>query len=118
VTGGQIEFVVRYIVKAGEEDRYQRYLDVVMPVMEKREPFVLAYDIFRADDGSYLQHELYENEEAINRHVKAIAATLDDFTQSTEILDVRVLGPVSEQFWQAFAGPMTHAYSLHRNLKR
>lgn len=81
-----------------DQARYQSYLDKVLPVTQDDEPYVLGYEIFRGEDGSYYQHEFYENEEAIVKHMALTASGQEDFAASTEMISVSMLGPLSGEF--------------------
>ncbi|WP_425860899.1 hypothetical protein [Arthrobacter sp. TWP1-1] len=70
-TTDQIDFFFTYRVL--DEDLFEKYLATVLPVTEKEEPYVLEYNLARAADGTILQHERYENEEAIGRHLALTA---------------------------------------------
>ncbi|MFF7006448.1 hypothetical protein ACFY9Y_08060 [Streptomyces fimicarius] len=48
----QVENLFRYRIKSGMEDRYQAYVDKVLPVTQSQEPYVLKYGIFQGSDGS------------------------------------------------------------------
>lgn len=78
--------------------RFQAYLDKVLPVTEADEPYVLGYEIFQGADGTYFQHEKYENEAAIARHMELTASGQADFAASTKMISVSMLGPVSDEF--------------------
>ncbi|ROS60005.1 hypothetical protein EDF42_3386 [Curtobacterium sp. PhB172] len=81
-----------------DEARYQQYLDKVLPVTEKDEPYVLSYQIFRGADGSLYQHEVCEDEAAIVKHMTLTASGQEDFAASTEFISTTMLGPVSDEF--------------------
>ncbi|TDD34656.1 putative quinol monooxygenase [Saccharopolyspora elongata] len=95
---GVIDALFSYRIKPGMEDRYQAYLDKVLPVTEAQESYVLGYEIFRGDDGTYFQHERYENEEAIWKHMELTAIGQEDFAASTDMLSVSMLGELSQKF--------------------
>ena len=81
-----------------DQARFQSYLDKVLPVTQADEPYVLGYEIFEGADGSYYQHELYEDEAAIGKHMTLTASGQEDFAASTEMISVSMLGPVSDEF--------------------
>src|SRR5262249_13536219 len=105
MTNHQVDLVFRFRVKPGKEDVYQQAIDHILPVTEQHEPDVLAYDIFRDDEGVYAQHEQYVDEDAMFRHLELTAPGQQDWAESTEVLDVLVLGAVTERFWSQFGGP-------------
>jgi quinol monooxygenase YgiN len=87
-----------YRVKPGMDGRYQAYLDKVLLVTEMHEPYVLRYEIFRGDDGTYFQHERYKNEDAIWKHMELTASGQEDFAAATEMLSLTMLGELSQRF--------------------
>ncbi|MFE3060477.1 putative quinol monooxygenase [Nocardia sp. NPDC059239] len=97
-----IDALFSYNVKPGMEDRYQAYLDKVFPITEAEEPYVLGYEIFQGADGTYYQHEQYENEDAIWKHMERTAAGQEDFAASTEMLSVTMLGELSDKFRETY----------------
>jgi quinol monooxygenase YgiN len=97
-----IDALFNYRIKPGMEDRYQAYLDKVLLVTEAKEPYVLGYEIFRGDDGTYFQHERYENEDAVWKHMELTAAAQEDFAASTDMLSISMLGELSQKFRDAF----------------
>lgn len=115
---GQVDLIFRYNVKPGEEQRFQAYLDKVFPVTEAQEPYVVEYQIFRQADGSYLQHERYESEEAVSRHLALTAEGQADFHASAEIIDVMAIGDLKQSFWTAFEGPYFTRYARFREVRR
>jgi quinol monooxygenase YgiN len=94
----QIDNFFSYRVKPGMEERYESYLNKVLSVTETQEPYVLSYEIFRGDDGTYFQHERYENEDAIWKHMKLTASGQEDFAAATEMLSLIMLGELSQKF--------------------
>lgn len=71
----------------------------MLPVTEKREPYVLEYTLARSAVGTtILQHERYENEEAIARHLDRTADGQKMWGGSTELTDIRFVGSLSEKF--------------------
>lgn len=97
----QIDLFFRYTVK--DQARYQEYLDQVFPLTQD-EPYVLEYHIHREADGTMLQHERYENEEAIGKHTTSTAAAQAAFAESTEFLDLRAVGTLSDEFKSRIGG--------------
>ena len=114
----QIDTIFRYSIKPGQEARFQASLDKVLPFTEAEEPYVLEYSLFRQADGSYLQHERYENEEAVARHLERTAEGQADFHASTELIIVMVTGELTMGFWKEFEGPNFINYSRFREVAR
>ncbi|QSE90771.1 antibiotic biosynthesis monooxygenase [Rhodococcus pseudokoreensis] len=111
-----IDALFSYRVRPGMEDRYQAYLDKVFPITEAEEPYVLGYEIFHGDDGTYYQHEQYENEDAIWKHMERTAAGQEDFASSAELLTNVILGEVSEKFRDTFGVKVS--YTPFRSVSR
>ena len=95
-TPDQIDVFFTYRVL--DQDLFEQYLATVPPVTEKDEPYVLEYTLARGVDGTILQHERYENEEAINRHLALTADGQKMWGESTELTAIRFVGPLSEKF--------------------
>jgi quinol monooxygenase YgiN len=110
----QLDLVFRFRVKSGQEDLYQKAIDHIVPITEAEEPYVLAYDIFRGEDGVYAQHECYIDEDAMFRHMELTAAGQKDWAIATEVIEVLVLGATTERFWNEVANPSASGYSLFR----
>jgi quinol monooxygenase YgiN len=91
-----------YRIKPGMEERFQAYLDKVLPVTEAQEPYVLSYEIFQGSDGTYFQHERYENEDAVWKHMEVTASGQADFAASTEMISLVILGELSQKFRDTF----------------
>jgi len=91
-----------YRVKPGMEERFQAYLDKVLPVTEAQEPYILSYEIFRGGDGTYFQHEHYENEDAIRKHLELTGSGQADFAASTEMILLTVVGEISQKFQDTY----------------
>jgi hypothetical protein len=89
---------VFFIYRVLDQELFEKYLAAVLPVTEKEEPYVLEYTLARAADGTILQHERYENEEAIGRHLALTSDGQELWGRSTELLDIRFVGPLSEKF--------------------
>lgn len=115
---GQVDLIFRYRIKPGQEERFQAYLDKVLSVTEAQEPYVLEYQIFRQADGSYLQHERYESEEAVARHLALTAEGQADFHAAAEIIDVMAVGELKQSFWDQFDGPQFFRYARFREVAR
>lgn len=99
-----------------DDARFQQYLDKVFPITEADEPYVLGYEIFRGSDGTYFQHEHYENEDAIWKHMEVTAAGQEDFAASTEMISVTMLGDLSEKFKETFG--VETGYTAFRQVAR
>ena len=95
-TTDQIDVFFTYRVL--DQDLFEKYLAAVLPVTEKEEPYVLEYTLARSADGTILQHERYENEEAINRHLALTADGQKMWGESTQLTNIRFVGPLSEKF--------------------
>ncbi|XVV38297.1 putative quinol monooxygenase [Streptomyces sp. CA-100214] len=93
-----VDFYFRYRVKDGQEDTYQSYLDKVFPPTQEKEPYVLAYEIFRSADGVYFHHERYTDESFVKTHVELTADAQAHFRASVDLLDVHAVGEFSEEF--------------------
>ncbi|MBA4025091.1 MAG: hypothetical protein C0482_22275 [Gordonia sp.] len=100
-----VQALFTYRVKPGCEEQFQSYIDKVFPVTEANEPYVVGYEIFQNADGIYLQHETYENEDAIWKHMNVTASGQADFAASTELLSVQMLGSVSDKFRETYGHP-------------
>jgi quinol monooxygenase YgiN len=98
------------------ESRFQSYLDKVLPVTEAEEPYVLGYEIFQGDDGTYYQHERYESEDAIWKHMEVTASGQEDFAASTEMISVSMLGELSQKFRDTYG--VSVPYSPFRQVAR
>jgi quinol monooxygenase YgiN len=97
-----IDALFTYRIKPGKQEVFQSYLDKVLPVTEAEEAYVLSYEIFQGDDGTYYQHERYESEDAIWKHMEVTAAGQQDFSDAAEILAVNILGDVSPKFRETY----------------
>ncbi|MER5915735.1 antibiotic biosynthesis monooxygenase family protein [Streptomyces sp. NPDC001982] len=114
----KIDALFTYRIKPGMEERFQAYLDKMLPVIEA-EPYVLEYEIFQGDDGTYYQHERFENEAAMWRHMEVIAEGQADRQASTEMLSLTVLGKMSQKYWDTFgAAAGSVAYERFRQIAR
>lgn len=116
-TTDQIDFFFTYRVL--DQDLFEKYLATVLPVTEKEEPYVLEYTLARGADGTVLQHERYENEEAVRRHVTLTAEGQKMWGQSTELIDIRFVGPLSEKFRTENAlGPIASWWDRYQSINR
>ncbi|WP_405427558.1 putative quinol monooxygenase [Streptomyces erythrochromogenes] len=91
-------------MKPGMEDRFQASMEKVLPVTEAREPYVLGYEIFQAPDGSYYQHEHYENEAAVWKHMELTADGQKDWAEATEMIQLTMVGNLTQEFRDTFLG--------------
>ncbi|MGV9867533.1 putative quinol monooxygenase [Rhodococcus koreensis] len=114
----QLDLVFRFTVKPGKEELYQKAIDHIVPITETEEPYVLAYDIFRSEDGVYAQHESYVDEDAMFRHMERTATGQKDWAEAAEVIEVLVLGTTTERFWNEVANPAASAYPLFRKAAR
>lgn len=89
---------VYFTYRVTDEELFQQYVATVLPLTEAEEPYVLEYTLARAADGTILQHERYENEEAIARHLALTADGQKMWGGSTELTNIRFVGPLSEKF--------------------
>jgi quinol monooxygenase YgiN len=92
----QVDLFFRYTVT--DDDGFQQYLDNSVPITEKDEPWVLEYNIHRGADGVVFQHERYADEAAIHKHMALTAEWQELHAASTKYIDIRVVGPVSDEF--------------------
>ena len=114
----QIDLLFRYRVKEGGESRFQEYLEKVPPLTEAEEPYVLEYEIFVQEDGIYLQHERYVDEEAINKHLTVTAEGQAAWGEATELLEISFLGDLSREFWERWKTPTATRYTRFRSITR
>ncbi|MFC9341508.1 putative quinol monooxygenase [Streptomyces sp. NPDC057020] len=91
-----------YRVKPGKEELFQDYQRKVLPVTEEQEPYVLGYEIFQAPDGTYFQHEHYENEEAVWKHMELTADGQKDWAEATEMIQLTMVGNLTQKFRDVF----------------
>ncbi len=117
-TASQVDLYFTYRVKDGQQARFEQYLELVPPVTEEREPYVLEYEIFQHADGSYLQHERYEDEAAMMRHLQVTAQGQAAWAQATELLQLMAVGDLSEQYWTSYGGPRMAGYQRFREVAR
>jgi hypothetical protein len=112
---------VFFTYRITDQDLFERYVATVLPVTEEEEPHVLEYTLARSADGStILQHERYENEEAIARHLALTADGQRMWGGSTELTDIRFVGPVSEKFRveNAALGPLASWWDRYQAISR
>jgi hypothetical protein len=110
---------VFFIYRVLDQDLFEQYLATVLPVTEKDEPYVLEYTLARGVDGTILQHERHENEEAITRHLALTADGRKMWGESTELTDIRFVGPLSEKFRTENAlGPIAAWWDRDQSINR
>ncbi|MET7540313.1 hypothetical protein [Streptomyces sp. NPDC005507] len=109
----EIENLFHYRVKSGMEERYQAYVNKVLPLTQAQEPYVLGYEILQGSDGSYYQRERYENEEAVWKHMELTAEGQADFAAATEMIELVILGELSQKFRDTFGITTTYT-PLHQ----
>lgn len=114
----QVDLIFRYKVKDGMDDTFQNYLDIVLALVQEKEPYVLEYSIFKQADGSYLQHERYINEDAVIQHLNVTAEGQKYFHLAADIIDVMAVGETNAEFWKKFEGPHFVRYSRFHQLQR
>ncbi|MFJ9375047.1 putative quinol monooxygenase [Streptomyces sp. NPDC101455] len=110
--------IFKYRVKPGMEGRFQDYLDKVLPVTEAQEPYVLGYEIFQAPDGTYFQHEYYENEAAVWKHMELTADGQKDHAEATEFIELTMVGNLTQKFRDTFLGGGGTDFRPFRNVSR
>ena len=99
-----IDFLFRFHVKEGQQATYEQILARQLVITTKKDPGVLLYEITRDSDGSYCQHERYENEAALLLHVKNTDEELKTWIQVTERFQTICLGALSEEFRKGYDG--------------
>ncbi|WP_433270972.1 antibiotic biosynthesis monooxygenase [Actinosynnema sp. CS-041913] len=114
----QVDLIFAYRVVAGREALFEQYLKTVLPLTEAEEPYVLEYHLFRREDGIILQHERYADEQAIRDHLRVTAAGQKLWGDATELLDIRVVGPVSDAFLTEFTIPASAHFARFRSISR
>lgn len=98
----KIDLIFRFTVKKGQEALYEETLQKQLAITAEKDPGVISYEIFKNDDGSYCQHEHYENEEAILIHMKNTERELEVWSQITEITQIFALGNLSEAYLKQY----------------
>jgi quinol monooxygenase YgiN len=114
----QVDLFFSYRVKEGEEALFEQYLAKVLPVTESQEPYVLEYHLFRNADGTVFQHERYADEAAIRDHLRVTADGQADWAAATELLEIRMVGPLSEAFLDEFSVPTSAQFQRFREVAR
>lgn len=109
---------LHFSYRVTDEDKFQRYVDAVLPVTERDEPYVLEYSLARDTDGVVLQHERYENEDAIRKHLEATATGQKLWGESTELIDIRFVGPLSDGFKKEFDSPVASWWTADKSIAR
>lgn len=117
-TAAQVDLYFTYRVKNGHQARFQEYLDLVPPLTEKDEPYVLEYEIFQQTNGYYLQHERYVDEAGMTRHMQVTAEGQKVWAEATELLQLMAVGPLSERYWRTYGSDKMVAYQRFREVAR
>lgn len=112
----RIDMYFRYRII--DDARYADYLAIVLPLTEREEPYVLEYEMARGADGIVLQHERYENEDAIVKHLQVTAEGQKAWGESTELLDIRFVGELSEKFRTEYDTPLASWWTHFRAVAR
>lgn len=66
-------------------------------LLESQEPYVLEYELFRDPDGTYLQHERYENGASIAEPLRVTAEGQADWGEAAELFEGRFVGALSAE---------------------
>ena len=117
-TPQQVDIFTTYRVKDGQEELFEQYLEKVLPVVENQEPYVLEYRLFRSPDGTVLQHERYDDEAAIRTHLQVTADGQADWASATELLDIRMVGPLSDSFLEEMGLSAPQHFERFRQVAR
>lgn len=113
---GSITLIFSYRVH--DEALFQSYLEKVLPVTETDEPYMLAYEIFRNDEGVYTQREVYADDDALSKHFDLTADGQKDFGAATEILSLSALGTPPADWFTTHQIPSNAAFTRFRAVKR
>lgn len=114
----QVHLIFEFTIKPGNENKYQETLARQLEFTERRDPYVLHYEIYKNDDGSYCQHEHYENEEAIVKHMQTTEEELKVWNDITEITSMYVLGSLSDAFVRQYGHPKMRFFPLYKEITR
>ena len=114
----RIDILFRSRVKEGGESLFQEYLEKVYQLTEAEESHVLGYEIFVQEDGTYLQHERYEDEEAIYKHLAVTAEGQAAWAEATELLEIDFIGDLSRESWERWRTPTATRYTRFRSIAR
>lgn len=117
-TSTRVDLLFTYRIKDGQEKRFQDYLDMVPPLTGTREPYVLEYELFRRPDGIFLQHERYEDEDAISKHLEVTAEGQKAWGEATELLSLDVIGDLSQKYWDGVDFPGVTSYQRFQTIAR
>ena len=118
MTNNPIDVVFRFRVKPDKLELYNQAIDLILPIAEAKEPYVLEYNIYKNAEGVYTQYERYADEAALHRHLEVTKDGQIKWAETIEIEQVIVLGDMSEHFWNLYGSENTHGYSLFRKIKR
>jgi hypothetical protein len=97
---------------------FESYLDKVLPVTETDEPYMLAYEIFRNDEGVYAQREVYADGDALARHFELTADGQRDWAAATEMLSFSALGTPPSEWFETHQLPRHVAFAPFRAVVR
>lgn len=92
-----VDMVFSFIVKEGMQERYDNVIKESM-TFAKSEEGTLVYEIFKDENGTYCQHELYADEQACILHCTNTAKQLEEWFQIVELKSLVALGPLSDEF--------------------
>ncbi|WP_432013594.1 antibiotic biosynthesis monooxygenase [Streptomyces cucumeris] len=91
-----------YRVKPGKEELFESAVERIFSATEAGQPYVFICELYQAPDGSYYQVERYENEEAVWKHMEIGAEPEADWAEATEILQLTMLGNLTQKFRDHF----------------
>ena len=114
MTNNPIDVVFRFRVKPDKLELYKQAIDLVLPITEARESYVLEYEIYENAEGVYTQHERFADEAALHRHLEVTMDGQIKWAEATEVEQVIILGDMSKHFWNLYGNENTHGYSLFR----
>ena len=93
MTINPIDVIVRFRVKPGNLELYKQAIDLILPIAEAKEPYVLEYNIYKNAEGVYTQYERYTDEAALHRHLEV---TMDGQIKWAEAIEIEQFGPESQ----------------------
>lgn len=109
---------LHFTYRVTDPARFEDYLDIALPLTQDEEPYVLEYSLARNSDGIVLQHERYENEAAIAKHLEVTAEGQKAWNEATELLDIRFVGPLSDEFFSQWEVPENSRWGRYRSIQR
>lgn len=107
-----------FTYRVHDEALFQSYLEKVLPVTEADEPYMLAYEIFRNDEGVYAQREVYADGEALAKHFTLTAEGQKDWAAATEMISFSALGAPPSEWFQTHRLPSNVAFAPFRAVAR